>query len=75
MEDLKEQGVECKPLVWSCWGREHADTSAVLLAVARRAARRRGLANHWVLLQARGHIGAALAWRTGATLLACRDWS
>ena len=52
------------PLVWSAFGREHADTSAVLETLARAAARRRGLADHRPLLRrARCAIGVALVCR------------
>jgi len=72
LDALEAEGVEYKPLVWSCWGREHPDTTAVLTGLARRAARRRGLASHRPLLrQVRAQVGAALARRAAAMLRAC----
>ena len=72
LDALETEGVEYKPMVWSCWGREHPDTSAILTALARRAARRRGHASHQpILRQVRAQVGAALARRSAAMLLAC----
>lgn len=69
---LEQQGVEYRPILWSCWGREHADTTAVLTQIARRAARRGGFPDYRLLLRrARGAIGAALARRAAAMLRAC----
>ena len=51
LEALGAEGVEYRPLVWSCWGREHPDTTAVLTSLARRAARRRGPPCHRPLLR------------------------
>ena len=48
---LEAEGVRYTPMAWSCWGREHADTTAALTALARRAARRRGAASHQPLLR------------------------
>ena len=64
---LEAEGIEYRPLVWSCWGREHLDTTAVLTMLARQAARRRGLPSHKPLLQkTRAQFGAALARRSAA---------
>ena len=69
---LEAEGVQYRPLVWSCWGREHPDTTAVLTQLARQAARRRGLLCHWPLLRrVRARVGAALARRAAAMLRAC----
>ena len=69
---LEAEGIEYRPLVWSCWGREHSDTTAVLTMLARQAARRRGLPSHKPLLQkTRAQVGAALARRSAAMLRAC----
>jgi hypothetical protein len=72
LPDLEAEGVEYKPLIWSCWGREHPDTTAALTAMARTAARRRGCPSHKPLLrQARAQIGAALARRLASMFRAC----
>ena len=72
LDALEAEGIEYKPLVWSCWGREHPDTTAVLTQLARQAARRRGAADHKELLRrVRAQVGAALARRAAAMLRAC----
>ena len=72
LDALEAEGIEYKPLVWSCYGREHPDTTAVLTVLARTAARRRGMASHTPLLQrTRARVGAALARRAAAMLRAC----
>ena len=69
---LKEQEVRYRPIPWSAWGREHADTSVVVEALCRRAARRRALL-HWrvVLRTFRGDIAALLARRAASMARAC----
>lgn len=70
--ELDEARVMYKPLVWSCFGREHAETTAVLTTLARRAARRQGLSDHGPLLaKARAAIGVALARRCARMVHAC----
>ena len=76
-DDLSVAGVVYRPLVWSCYGREHADTTATLTAMARRIARRRGLADHKpVLSRMRAAVGVALARRSARMVHAClrRPW-
>jgi hypothetical protein len=69
---LQAEGIEYRPLVWSCWGREHPDTTAALTQLARQAARRRGFPEHAALLRrARAQIGAAIARRAAGMLRAC----
>ena len=44
LEELEQdQQIAYRPLVWSTWGREHPETSAILTSLARVAARRIGL--------------------------------
>ena len=52
LEDLRRQGLDYKPLIWSCWGRPHADVEPVLKCLAARAARRRGLTAYGETLRA-----------------------
>lgn len=70
--ELAAQGMAYRPLPFSCWGREHPDTTLALVAISRRAARRRGI-DGWqpLLRRLRGDIGAALARRAAAMLRAC----
>ena len=72
LPDPEAEGLVYRPLVWSCYGREHPDTSAVLERLARRAARR-GAPGSWrlVLRRLRAGVGAALARRAAAMLHAC----
>ena len=53
-----------RPVIWSCYGRGHPDTTAVFHALCRRAAWRQGLADHLPLLaRVRAAVGIALARR------------
>ena len=70
--ELDAARVVYRPITWSCYGREHPDTTAVLLAVARRTARRQGLADPLpVLRRMRASIGVALARRAARMVHAC----
>ena len=72
LEALRAEGIEYRPLVWSCWGREHPDSTAILSQLARQAACRQGAPGHVPLLRrARAQIGAAIARRCAAMLRAC----
>ena len=71
-DELRAEGIQYLPVVWSAYGRPHPDASRVLLTLARGAARRwdeasfRSLARHWAC-----KIAAAI-WRRGANMvLAC----
>ena len=71
-DELDAARVMYKPLVWSCFGREHAETTAALTTLARRAARRQGLSDYGPLLaRARAAIGVALARRCARMVHAC----
>ena len=71
-EDMHDAGLAYEPLPWSCWGREHEDTTRVLVALCRRAARRRGEANWRLVLRGfRADGGAILARRASAMWRAC----
>ena len=69
LEDLRLQGIVYLPLIWSCWGREHEETSKILRQLARSAARRRGDEYAPVLTAMRDSVCAALARRSAAMLL------
>ena len=72
LQELLATHVIYRPLIWSCYGREHADTTAVITAIARRAARRQGLADHRRLLtRFRAAVGVALARRSARMVHAC----
>ena len=70
--ELATERVEYQPLLWSCWGREHAETTVVLTSISKRVARRLGHADHRLFLrQIRARVGAVLARRAAAMALAC----
>ena len=71
--ELEEQRITYRPLIWSAWGREHPDTSSVLVELAKVASRRRGLADYRpVLARARAGIGIAIARRAARMILSCQ---
>ena len=71
--ELQAAQVMYRPVVWSCFGREHSDTTSVMVGLARRAARRRGFAGYRPLLaRARAAIGVALARRLALMALSCQ---
>ena len=71
--ELEAQHIQSRPVIWSSWGREHADTTAVLTELAKRAARRRGLADHRpILARARRGIGIAIVRRAARMVHACQ---
>ena len=69
---MRDVGLEYRPMPWSCWGREHAGTTEMLVALCRRAARRCGEAS-WrrTLRLFRADLGAILAWRASAMWRHC----
>jgi hypothetical protein len=71
-EDMREAGLAYEPLSWSCWGREHENTTKTLVALSRRAARRRGVTS-WrsVLRGLRADVGAIMARRASAMWRVC----
>ena len=73
LEDaLREASLAYTPLPWSCWGREHPDTTKVVEALCRRAARHRGLASWKAVLRCfRADVGAILARRASAMWRQC----
>ncbi len=44
-DELERANVKYEPLVWSAYGRPHANTVSIIRRLAKRAARRRGLVN------------------------------
>ena len=72
LQDLAQQGVQYKPLIWSAWGRPHADCATILQNLSSRAARRRGLTSGAAIKQhAAAAVGAALQRRACRMLHAC----
>ena len=72
MADLEHQGIKYVPAVFSTYGRERPATSRCLEFMARRAARKQGLRDHYdILRRARGDIGLAIAARYARMIRAC----
>ena len=70
--ELEDAHVVHRPFIWSRYGRGHPDTTAVLHALCRRAARRQGLADHLPFLaRVRAAVGIALARRNARMVHAC----
>ena len=72
LAQLRADGVEYLPFVFSCYGRPHADAAAVLRYMAQVAARRQGFAEAPVLLaRVRAAIGVHLWRRVAQMVRAC----
>ena len=71
-DELRAEGIQYLPVVWSAYGRPHPDASRVLLTLARGAARRRGEASFRGLARRWACKITAAIWRRGANMvLAC----
>ena len=61
-----------RPLAFSCYGRVHLEAEAILKLVAQAAARRRGIADHTILLRRLHRNIGVEVWRRGTCMvLAC----
>ena len=70
--ELAEKGLDYHPLVWSCWGRPHAQAAAALTPMAAVASRRVGLAAPPILARrALALVGIQLVRRAVAMVAAC----
>ena len=73
LDAMARDGISYVPMVWSAWGREHPETTRVLELIAKRAARRRGQAEHrQILRRARARIGRAVVQWAVAMHKACQ---
>ena len=70
--ELRQRGVRYQPMVWSCYGRAHVEAGDIMQALARAAARRRGLPE-WrpLLLRARSAISVEIQRRLVAQVRRC----
>ena len=69
---LERQNIEYRPLVFSCYGRLHPDTTATLRTLARRIARRRGCsAEEWRFRRLRAKLVARVWARAGRMVRSC----
>ena len=72
LNELRSQGLSYVPLVWSSWGRPHAEASACIEWASKRAARLRSLPGHAVLRSRwEAVIGTEIWRRVAAMLRAC----
>ena len=70
--ELRGQGIAYAPLIWTAWGRQHPDATAVMKALAARAARRKGLtARGDILAASRLAISLALQARAARMVMRC----
>ena len=68
-EALERQNILYQPMVWSAYGRPNTATIAVLQAMARQAARRRGLASAKVLQRRTEAAISVEIWRRAARMV------
>ena len=72
LEELRAEGYDYKPLIWTCWGRPSLDAQAAIRTLAAVAARRRGLSSPVPLeTRARALIGAQIWRRAALMVLSC----
>ena len=72
LQELEAQDITYRPMVWSAWGRAHPETVVMLDAMARQAARRRGLRDHrFILRRTNAAVGAQIMRRAVRMCLAC----
>ena len=72
LEEMARPGLRYVPLVFSCYGRVHADSAVELEHIARQATLRLGIADHQPLLRrTMAGIGVAIWRRAAAMTKAC----
>ena len=70
LQELADEGIRYRPLVWSCWGRPHCDASAAVHSMAAAAARRRGLGDARALASRVSGLVGVHIWRRAAAMVA-----
>ena len=72
-DELRDDRVEYRPLVWTCWGRPHVDATDAIRSMAAAAARRQGaVCAHDIERRTRAAVGVQL-WKRAARMVAsCR---
>ena len=63
---LQQQNVQYQPLIWSCYGRPHERTTAILRTLSKRVSRRRGCSDASSVLHAMNGAIAVEIWRRAA---------
>ena len=70
--ELERQNIVYKPIVWTSYGRPHAQATAAMRGIAKRIGRRRGCSADVVLAPMQQAVGVCLARRSARMSLACR---
>ena len=72
LDELRYQGIEYKPLVFSAYGRPHADASHWLVFSAKAAARKRGISDFkQILSRVQRNIAVSIQRRLVGQIRAC----
>ena len=72
LEVLSRQNIDYTPLVWSCYGRPHANTLSVLRTLSKRISRRRSVANEAAVMQhLLGSISVEIWRRVAQQVISC----
>ena len=67
--EMSDEGIEYRPVAWTCWGRPHADAQAAVHSMSLAAARRRGDVDaRDIERRARGAVGVQI-WRRAAQMV------
>ena len=70
--ELEQQNIWYRPIIWTAYGRPHAQALAAMKGIAKKSARRRGCKTDIVLAQMRYAVSVCLARRAARMSLACR---
>ena len=71
VQELRDAGIDYRPLTWSCWGRPDSVSSTVIRSMASTAARRRGLGSPAPLISRTEALIGAQIWRRAAAMVLC----
>ena len=73
LDELAEDGIAYKPVVWTCWGRPHVDAVGAVRSMAQAAARRHGALRPRDLERRAGAAIGVQIWKRAARMVdACR---
>lgn len=73
--ELEQQNIQYRPVIWTTYGRPHAQALDAMKGIAKRLGRRRGCKAAVVLAQIQFSIGVCLARRAARMSLVCRRHS
>ena len=69
--ELEAQNISYRPVIWTTYGRPHAQAAAAINGIAKRLARKRGCKTKTAAQQIRSAVGVCLARRAARMSLAC----